>query len=373
MTEHSLPGLFHFLTEPVPAIREADRRRARLLAWLHLALLAVSALSLPVIFLSRAGNQPALAGYGVLMAGEIVVMLLAYRLSRVGHYTASAWLTVAAITVGPWLSVGLEHSALSSSIIPLVFVVVPVFLASILLSAPATALLAAVQLTGLLLVPVIYPAVDTHSWPGLVIFVLLIAVLSMVAAVISQQDLAQIAGQTLQLSLSEARLREQSVRDALTGLFNRRYLEETLTRELGRAQRLRHPLGIVMLDIDHFKLVNDTYGHAAGDTVLRELGNLLASQVRGSDVACRYGGEEFVLLLPEASRETTCQRAETIRAGASRIALSDQGRLIAPITLSLGVAAFPEDGTQADPLLKSADDALYRAKREGRDRVAVAG
>jgi diguanylate cyclase (GGDEF)-like protein len=373
MTEHSLPALFHLLTDPVPAIRETDRRRARLLAWLQLALLAVAALALPVVFILTGGNSAVRASYGVLVGGVIVILVLAYRLSRAGHYPASAWITIAAITAAPWLSVGLEHSALRNNVVPLVFIVVPVFLASMLLSAPATGMLAAVQLTGLLLVPIIYPTTDTSSWPSLVMFVLLIAVLSMVAAVISQQDLAQIEAQTRELSLSEARLREQSVRDALTGLFNRRYLEETLARELGRAERLHGPLGMLMLDIDHFKRVNDSYGHAVGDEVLRALGSLLRANVRGSDIACRYGGEEFVLLLPEASREITRQRAETIRAGASCMAVSDQGRPITPITLSVGVAAFPLDGASAEALLKSADDALYRAKREGRDRVALAG
>jgi len=175
------------------------------------------------------------------------------------------------------------------------------------------------------------------------------------------------------LSLNEARLREQSVRDVLTGLFNRRYLEETMPRELARAERLHGPLGLLLLDIDHFKRVNDTYGHAVGDDVLRQLGNLLKSNVRGSDIACRYGGEEFVLLLPEAAREVTCQRAETLRAGAKSLTVSHQGRPIEPITISIGVAAFPADGATPAALLKSADDALYRAKREGRDRTAVAG
>jgi len=372
MIEHSLPALFHFLTEPVPAIHEADRRRARLLAWLQLALLALAALTLPFLLLYLPGNNPSQTAYSVLVAGVMVVLLLAYRLGRGGHYQGSAWLTVTAITAGPWVSVGLERSFLSGNVVPLVFIVVPVFLASILLAAPATALLAAVQLTGLLLVPLIYPATDTRSWPSLVIFVLLIAVLSMVAAIINQQDLAQIAAQTRQLSQSEARLREQSVRDALTGLFNRRYLEETLARELGRAERAHGSLGLLLLDIDHFKRINDTYGHAAGDQVLRELGSLLKTSVRGSDIACRYGGEEFVLLLPEATRETTRQRAETIRAATSRMAVSDQGRTLAPITLSVGAAAYPADGADADALLQRADDALYRAKREGRDRVALA-
>lgn len=373
LTGRLLPALFQRLTEPVAAIHDSDRRRARLLAWLQLALVAAAALILPVVLVTSPGDAARRFSYPVLVTGVILVLLLAYRLGRAGHYTGSAWLTVAVITAGPWASVGLEHAFLSANIVPLVFIIVPILLASMLLSGPATALLAAIQLTGLLLVPVIYSDINTASWPGLVIFVSLTSVLCIVAAAISHQDLAQIAAQTRQLSLNEARLREQSVRDVLTGLFNRRYLEETMPRELARAERLHGPLGLLLLDIDHFKRVNDTYGHAVGDDVLRQLGNLLKSNVRGSDIACRYGGEEFVLLLPEAAREVTCQRAETLRAGAKSLTVSHQGRPIEPITISIGVAAFPADGATPAALLKSADDALYRAKREGRDRTAVAG
>ena len=111
---------------------------------------------------------------------------------------------------------------------------------------------------------------------------------------------------------SEALLREQSVRDHLTGLFNRRYMEETLERELLRASRKQLSLGIIMLDVDDFKRFNDTYGHAAGDAILRELGSLLLEHVRGEDIACRYGGDEFIIVLPDASREVTRKRAELI-------------------------------------------------------------
>ena len=373
MTERTLPALFRLLTEPVAAIGESERRRARLLAWLQLALLALAGLALPVVFVVYSAASPLRGRYELLVASLIVALMAAYRLNRTGHYMGSAWLTIAVVTLGPWVSVGLEISIVSGIFVPLTFIVLPVFLGSMLLSPPATALLAAIQVTALLLVPVIYPATDVTDWPGLLSLVVLVSVLSVVAAVISRQDLEQIDLQTRLLAESEARQREQSVRDALTGLFNRRYLEETLARELHRAERAQYCLGAVMMDIDHFKRVNDSYGHAVGDDVLRELGTLLRANVRGSDIACRYGGEEFVLLMPEASREITRQRAETIREGAGRIVVPDQGRNIEPITLSLGVAAFPQNGATAEALLKSADDALYRAKREGRDRTAVAG
>ena len=170
---------------------------------------------------------------------------------------------------------------------------------------------------------------------------------------------------------SEAMLREQSVRDHLTGLFNRRYMEETLERELLRASRQQHSLSIVMLDVDHFKSLNDAHGHAAGDAVLSELGKLLTAHVRGGDAACRYGGDEFMLLLLDVSQEVTWKRTELIRQYARLMRVQIEGRVLDTVTLSMGVSFFPADGSTSAVILKNADDALYRAKHEGRDRVVV--
>ena len=172
---------------------------------------------------------------------------------------------------------------------------------------------------------------------------------------------------------SQALLREQSVRDHLTGLFNRRYMEETLERELLRAARKQLSLGIIMLDLDNLKQFNDTWGHAAGDEILGALGGLLLKQVRGEDIACRYGGDEFVLILPDASQAVTRGRAELIGEHAKQFHLQFDGQSLAAVTLSLGVAVFPEHGVTSAGILRAADTALYRAKHEGRDRVVVAG
>lgn len=188
--------------------------------------------------------------------------------------------------------------------------------------------------------------------------------------------LAETVASSLSLSLGNLRLREtlrqQSIRDSLTGLFNRRYLDETLPREILRATRTGSTLGVVILDIDHFKQLNDTHGHDAGDAVLSALGRFLRHHVRGDDIACRYGGEEFTLILPGASLDAVCDRAEQLRIGVQSLAVRFGNTQLDTITLSLGVAMWPQHGETEDVVLQAADAALYRAKAGGRNRVEIA-
>jgi len=177
-------------------------------------------------------------------------------------------------------------------------------------------------------------------------------------------------------ALANLRLRQslsdQAVRDVLTGLFNRRYMEETLDREVRRAVRRHRPLAVLMLDLDHFKSYNDRYGHAAGDTVLHLVGAFLRSRTRAEDIACRYGGEEFVVILPEATPELALQRAEEIRAGIKQLEIVHDARPLNCITVSIGLASAAADAYESSSLLRAVDAALYASKEKGRDCVTVA-
>jgi diguanylate cyclase (GGDEF)-like protein/PAS domain S-box-containing protein len=185
---------------------------------------------------------------------------------------------------------------------------------------------------------------------------------------------ASAVGERISLALANLTLREvlrgQSLRDPLTGLYNRRYMEESLEREFRRAVRNNQEVALLMLDIDHFKRFNDTFGHQAGDTLLRSLGDFLIQRTRGQDAACRYGGEEFSLILSGASRDAAVKRAELLREDLKHLTVQHAGQVLGSITLSIGVASFPGFATSQD-LLRAADQALYRAKAEGRDRVII--
>ena len=173
-----------------------------------------------------------------------------------------------------------------------------------------------------------------------------------------------------EIDLLQEQLREQANHDPLTGLYNRRYLDNTLERELARCKREGLPLALIMIDIDHFKRVNDTYGHQAGDGVLKALGAMLATLARAEDVACRYGGEEFLLLLPKMPLDAARERAEKLRTSFAAVTVPF-GEFRLKTSLSIGIAVYPGHGKSADALVQCADRAMYRAKHEGRNRVAV--
>ncbi len=189
-------------------------------------------------------------------------------------------------------------------------------------------------------------------------------------------DLRQMAvtlSEYLSLSIANVKLSEslsrQSILDPQSGLYNRRFMEESLQREIMRAARKKTPIGIIMGDLDHFKKFNDVHGHAAGDKIITEIGRVFKDKFRGSDIACRYGGEEFLIIVPETSLEETFKRADALREEIKKLEMVFQGQILGAITMSMGISAYPVNGTKMDELLRLADTALYKAKQEGRDRV----
>jgi diguanylate cyclase (GGDEF)-like protein len=185
------------------------------------------------------------------------------------------------------------------------------------------------------------------------------------------RQLLQITGMAIATLNLRSKLEHQSIRDALTGLFNRHFMEISLERELSRAARRNQMLAVLMLDVDHFKQFNDKHGHVAGDTVLKEVAQVFQAKIRAEDVACRYGGEEFTILLPDVTVNTACERAEMIREAVAALHVVTETQTHSNLSISIGIAFYPNDGESSDSLLKRADEALYRSKREGRNRLTV--
>lgn len=358
--------------QPLLPRTTARGRLETLLAWLLLSLIVLVTLALILVLVVNPASSPRRSAYIVLIVGLGVFFAYAYSLNAADRYSAAAYLTVASAVLGPWGSVVLDPTVLRTDLFPLSYVTVSIVLSSILLPPLTTTLVAAIQMAVLVLVFVFSPAASTGSWPSFFSLVVATAVLSILSSIIRRRDLSQIEAQSDRLAKNEALQRELSIRDPLTELFNRRYLDETVIREVRGAQRSGEPIGVIILDIDHFKGINDGSGHEAGDAVLQALGRMFLESVRGYDIACRYGGDEFVLVLPGASRQVTRQRAESVRTAVHSLSAETGSLAVGSITISLGVAAFPDDGSTFQAVLKSADDALYRAKQAGRDRVGVA-
>lgn len=178
----------------------------------------------------------------------------------------------------------------------------------------------------------------------------------------------RLQSQLIEIGTLQSKLRSQAIKDPLTDLFNRRYLDETFDRELARAAREAYPVCVIMLDIDHFKKVNDTYGHEAGDVILKALARILSSRNRRGDFVCRFGGEEFVIVMPNMEMDTAFRRAEELRAALNSLSVPYGGFKLT-ITISMGIASYPANGEDRESVLRAADRAMYAAKRAGRDHI----
>jgi diguanylate cyclase (GGDEF)-like protein len=364
--------MWHWLIEPSASVVKPENRfQARLLMAMLLVLMTFGLFSLALSLLgvySKLEEPREVAFYRWITLAAVLLLAVVYGLSRSPYYSWAAALTVGTVLVSIFVVMTITPADVQYAF----FLILGGLVASLFLSARTTAIVFMVTFVGLLLLPTFAPGFSNSNNIYALFFILTVGGLVVMAANLRQHYLEQIDKQTQQLVESEARLRELSVRDSLTGLFNRRYLEEMLELELIRAARKSYMIGVIMADIDHFKRFNDIHGHAAGDAVLVQVSNFLRTHVRSSDITCRFGGEEFILILPDASKEITQMRARRIWEDVRRLRIQYDGQSLEAVTLSLGVAVFPDHGSTHDAILRAADIAMYRAKRDGRDRVVTA-
>ena len=187
----------------------------------------------------------------------------------------------------------------------------------------------------------------------------------------SLRQLIQITALAVATLNLQTKLENQSIRDPLTGLFNRHFMQMSMDREMARSSRRKQIMAVLMLDVDHFKKFNDTHGHGVGDAVLKAVSEVFKNCIRAEDIACRYGGEEFTIILPDTTVEGACDRADAILQAVSKLKITVGGEIFSDLTISIGLAFYPGDGDTSDQLLQRADAALYRAKRQGRNQVSL--
>lgn len=344
------------LTNTSPTHKDQYHRRAKLLAWI-LAFIILFIIGTFWVIWKFPPDNTAYCQYLDFIGFLAVFFLVAYILNCKGHYPISLFMLISSAFIAPWASLALDPAIMRGDFIPLTYVTFSVLLSSIFLPTYLTFTLAAVQFCGVSLVFFFSPATPSFNWTSFLAYIILMSTLSIVANHIIQRSMKTLKEQANQLAESAVHLEELSTRDDLTKLFNRRYLNETLKRELLQASRTQKTLGLIMLDVDRFKSINDTLGHDAGDAVLVAIGELLSKHIRGSDIACRYGGDEFILVLPNISRELILKRAVELLDSVSSLDVPKA------INISAGIAIYPEDGRNGDTLIKSADHALYCAKK----------
>lgn len=356
-------AFFHSFEEK-HALSEA-RKAINLLVFQLIYLILIFATMILAAVVNRGERQ---LFYTVLLLVLFIVIFVALRFNLSGKFRVASWLTAPCMIVGPWLSILLDPAVLAGDFVPLIYVAMSIQLCAILLQRRMTIIIAIVQLTAVIALIFTSPALRAINWPSLVTFIVFTSVIGVLYGISNNRQLQQIETQRNQLMLDEAKLRALSVRDPLTGLYNRRYMEETFDRELQRAIRKQQPLAVIMADIDGFKNINDTAGHILGDKALVKVSTFLMNSIRASDVACRFGGDEFCLILPDCSLEEGIRRANALRhAIESLTEAEDDG--CERFTLSFGVAAMPEDGVTREALIGAADSALYTSKHAGRNRV----
>lgn len=318
------------------------------------------------LFVDRGGR---LVFYLSLLGALLLTVAAAFVFNVKGRYRVSTWLTAFCMVFGPWLSILLDPTVLAGDFVPLIYIGMSIQLCSILLSKRVTLVVSGVQLCAVTAVILLSPALRAMNWPSLVAFIVFTSVIGILYGFTNKRQLTEIEKQRNQLQESEAKLKYLSIRDPLTGLFNRRYMEETFDREIHRALRKGTPLTTIMADIDGFKSVNDKIGHVLGDRVLVKVSALLMKGIRASDVACRFGGDEFCLILPDCSKEEGIQRADSLRQTMEELTFDPVEEGIQRITMSFGVATLPANGITREELIQTADNALYIAKKTGKNKV----
>ena len=390
-----LPKIWQTLTAPHPSIQDIEQRRqSQLLAGLVISLIFTSLIASSLLIKLSGGISSTVIG----LWSSIAFILIVYIINRSGHYRFSATIFVGFNLVVTCIMPILTHTLEWLLFTPMVLLLSAMLLPGFTVATFLICLFAQIMLA------IFFPLSASMSNSGVLIVYVIVGSLVMVFMYhrirlerVRQQELQtsneslrrsevelenRVMERTVELSSAnekmqeqlqkinvlQEKLREEAIRDPLTGLFNRRYLEDTLVREISRAQRGNYDIGFMLLDIDHFKQINDLYGHSAGDLVLMTLSKQLKSQIRVADIPCRIGGEEFLLVLPGMSEEMTQLRAEDFRKQiqAMRIPYEDNSL---NLTASIGVASYPKNGENWEGLYQTADQALYRAKQKGRNRV----
>lgn len=335
-------------------IKPIDIQR-QMLFYLHPCILLVLFVSLIATLMPFSYRQENKTAYVLLLSLLFVLLFGAGFLLKRNHYLFSVILTVLIPLTGSWVSTYINFRGGIYELLPLCYGVIPIMLASFFLPIITAVVLMGIQLIAFGVVITTTPLLHIQNWPSFSIFVFFVCLISIIANTLINKQLQQ--------------LKKLAIRDYLTNLFNRRYFEETLAIKLNRILPETRNLGLILFDIDHFKVINDTYGHDAGDTTLTTLAALLVEFFDLSCTICRYGGDEFTILVPQVTRSQLATITQNLVERVNSCPIIHKEKKIGFISISAGYVLADRNGITVSELLECVDKALYRAKQSGRNRA----
>lgn len=347
--------------------RKVNTNKAFKLLYLQIALIILAILTLILIVFVDNGSR--FIFYFSLLCILIIILGASLVLSLVGKYMISVWLTMLCVLIGPWFSILMDKKVLNGDLLPIIYITLTIYIYAFFLSVKITIIISALQIITLRIFIQSNPLLLKENWPSLISFLIFSSVIAIVYNFISRNQIKFIEEQKAKLEDDEEQMRILSTSDPLTGLFNRRYMNEFLKRQIQSIIKKNKHIGIIIGDVDDFKIINDTYGHIVGDSVLVEIGKLIISNIREKDIACRFGGDEFIIILPECSLENSYKRAEGVKEAINNFIFKNDKNELFSVNMSFGVASFPENGTIIDNVIIAADKALYLAKKSGKNNV----
>lgn len=338
---------------------------ATLLYYIHYIIVVFLALTLFMVFnVTQSKDQPA---YIIITFTAVIGIAVATFLNLTGRFSKSLTLTIVLMIVIPWASILYEYFKQSGDYMPMLYMIIPIQIIAVFIPLKPMFIIATVQTVILTALILLDTSRGQYNWASVICYLFLASMLGTIISYMLRKQYITIVRSRNSLLTSEQKMREISIRDPLTGLYNRRYMNETFDRLAVERPAL---FSLLMVDIDHFKNINDTYGHTGGDEVIRKVADILVNATRQSDIVCRYGGDEFLMILLDCSPTVAMSKAQHIREEITNIVVEETA--LAPsvhITASIGVTHCSQNCTNIDDILKSVDTALYMAKQQGRNQV----
>ena len=339
----------------------------RLLYYIQITSIIFTLLAVGVILLFTPAREK--LAYVLISGGTCTLLCATLYLNLTGRYQVALWGTVVLMFIGPWVSIAYELLHVSGDFVPMVYLVIPIQITALVMQVKPMYWMAALQTLALAVLLLLAPAHKSFNWISMVCFVFIASMLSTITNYVLHKQFDRMKQSRNALERSERRLRDISVRDPLTGLFNRRHMDEAFADLFMEPNTV---FSLVMVDVDHFKTINDTYGHSCGDEIIQRVSGILTAAIRKYDMACRYGGDEFLLILTGCGIDDALGKARSIKAAIEDIVVETDTDVAAPLSASIGVAQCPINGDSRDAILKAVDDALYTAKQGGRNQVVAA-